>query len=147
MHRDTTSLRLIVFAKTERAKGPRPAITQGFQSATFKSIHLWLARFAHIEGLRSFRTCTRRVADASGRWVSDILFSAPEFLDRQPLRRGSLTLPKSASTEGFGEFVVAERRDLHVPGASCARIRPGAASDRVLSRDHVTRMREELSDG
>ena len=38
---------------------------------TFGCTHTWVARSAQIQGLRSFRT-TKRVADASGRWVSDI---------------------------------------------------------------------------
>jgi hypothetical protein len=46
---------------------------RGFQTPTFKSIHPWPVRSAQIQGLRSFRTHARRVDDASGGWVSDIL--------------------------------------------------------------------------
>ena len=45
------------------------------KTPTFKSIHLWPVRSAQIQGLRSFQTHTRRLAEVSGRWVFDILTS------------------------------------------------------------------------
>jgi hypothetical protein len=56
----------------------------GFQTPTFKSIHLWLARSVQTQALRSFRRHIRRwptlpvrgcPISPSGRWVSDIAVS------------------------------------------------------------------------
>jgi hypothetical protein len=95
----------------------------GLQTPTLGSTQTWVARCAQIQGPRSFRAHTRCVADASGRWVSDIPTQDPHPALPPPRRVGHTSVEPSGSQvdERKGAERIKPQQPSFMPTGLCSR--------------------------